>query len=63
LREERKGKSCLFKRWQAMRKGLRRLFAGLEGWISLSESLVKTEGKRERDWLSSLAPRRSSSID
>lgn len=35
-----------------MRKGLRRLFAGLEGWISLSESRVKTERKereRERD--------------
>lgn len=46
-----------------MRKGLRRLFAGLEGWISLSESRVKTEGKRERDWLSSLAPRQRSSTD
>lgn len=30
---------------------------------SLSESHVKTQGKRERDWLSSLAPRQSSSTD
>ncbi len=45
--EERKGKSCLFKGYWAMRKGLRRLFADLEGWISLSESRVKTERKRE----------------